>query len=208
MIGNSVKLPPNIGTQLTLSNGVQVPFGAIVALAGDYYGVPDKPIIDIEAVGTNTDEPKRRQRFLAAYGTLGLGTGDQIQVNKLVKMIKEDQKAKVSGGTLHTNAEWDEATGGSWRLGVPVTYGTMMKLAVKNFDHFQPQATQAYLVGHALAIEKAREAAKEVDSKVKMQKLMQAYSMEAFAGHYLTDGFSAGHIRFDVANDFLITKIC
>ena len=194
-------MPPNIGTQLTLSNGVQIPFGAIVALAGDFYGVPDNPIIDTEAVGPNIDEPKRRQRFLAAYATFGLGIGNQIQVNKLVQMIKEDQNAKVSGGKLHTDAEWDEATGGSWVQGLPVTHGTMLKLAKKNSDHFQPQATQAYLVGHTLAIEKAREATKEVDSKVQMQKLMQAYSMEAFAGHYLTDGFSAGHIRFDLVFD-------
>ena len=93
-------------------------------------------------------------------------------------MIKEDQTAKASGGKLHTDGEWDEATGGKWAKSVPVSHGKMLKLAKKNSDHFQPQAKQAYLVGHALAIEKAKEAAKEPDgSKDQKLKLMEVYSI-------------------------------
>ena len=70
-----------------------------------------------------------------------------------------------------------------------------MKLAVNNYDHFQHQAQQVYLTGHQLAIEKAQEAAKEEDVKKRNSMLMEAYAMDAFASHFLTDSFSAGHIR-------------
>ena len=185
---------------LTLPNGVKVQFGKIVALAGDFYGVPDKPIIDPKADGTQSGEQqKRRERFLTAYQTLGAQEGKLIgeEVNKLAKMIEEDHVARNSGKKLHSHADWDRATGGAWVGGLPIVPGRMLNLATKNYDHFQPQAMEAYLVGHQLAIEKAREAARETNAENKKRKLMEAYSMDAFASHFLTDSFSGGHIRLE-----------
>ncbi|XP_028411157.1 uncharacterized protein LOC114533763 [Dendronephthya gigantea] len=199
-IGSSVTLPNALGITsiLTLPNGVAVPFSKIVALAGDFFGVPDTPIIDPAADGTQgVEREKRRKRFLAAFGTLAFDKGKDLpaRVQKLVKMIDEDHKAIKSGGKLHTDAEWDKATGGFWAGGLPVKFGGMLSLATKNFDHFQPQATQAYLAGHELAVLKAREAAKDSNAVTKKGKLMEAYALDAFAAHFLTDSFSAGHIR-------------
>ena len=195
-----MNLPDIPGNILTLPNGVNVAFSKIVALAGDFYGVPSAPIIDPKADASDPEEKQnRRERFLAAYETLAAKTGKEVvaQVNKLVNMIDEDHKAKESGGSLHTDAEWDEATGGTWAEGLPLRMGSMLSLATKNFDHFQPQAAPAWLTGHELAIEKAREAAKDTNKQTSLLKLMEAYAMDAFAAHFLTDIFSSGHLRLD-----------
>ncbi|CAB4032747.1 Hypothetical predicted protein, partial [Paramuricea clavata] len=129
-------------------------------MAGDFYGIPDAPII-------NPSFPDRvddgaRQRFKNAYNTLAVTPNEgkyKEQLDKLLKLLADDTKnAGKPGKCLHSNREWDEATGGWWPFGVPYRYGQMMKLAEKNYDHFQPQAKTAYVVGHELAIEKALEA--------------------------------------------------
>ena len=71
-----------------------------------------------------------------------------------------------------------------------------MKLAENNHDHFQPYAKDAYIVGHELALEKAREASKVGNQEEKILRLLEeAYSIDAFACHFLTDSFSSGHLR-------------
>jgi hypothetical protein len=55
---------------LTLPNGVRLTFSEIIALAGDYYGIPDKPIADPQypdEVDTGAAE-----RFKNAYSTLAV----------------------------------------------------------------------------------------------------------------------------------------
>ena len=98
--------------------------------------------------------------------------------------MEEDHAARGSGKELHSDNDWVLAS------------SKMLTLALENYDHFQPQAQQAYLVGHQLALETARQAANEKTAESKEAKLILAYSLEAFAGHFLTDSFSAGHIRF------------
>jgi hypothetical protein len=178
-----------MNTKLTLPNGNELKFGQIVALGGDFYGVPDSPIIDINVDGSsNEEDQRRRQRFLAAYGTLAttqFNVNETRELNTLVRMITEDKTVRASGeGELHSHSDYDLAS------------TNMLSLALKNFDHFQPQAKQAYLVGHRLAMEKARQAARETNAENKTKKLMEAYSMDAFAAHFLTDCFSSGHVRF------------
>ena len=195
LIGKGARMPT-----LTLPSGARVEFGKIVALAGDFYGVPESPIIDPKADGTQSKEQqKRRMRFLAAYQTLGAKRDEASmnQLKRLVSMIEEDHAARKAGRELHSHADWDRATGGRWVGGLPLVHGQMLKLATNNYDHFQPQAEKSYLVGHQLAIEKAREAGRAKDPKTKKSKLMEAYSMDAFACHFLTDSFSGGHIRFE-----------
>ncbi|KAJ5203822.1 uncharacterized protein N7498_004701 [Penicillium cinerascens] len=68
-------------------------------------------------------------------------------------------------------------------------------LAYTNVDHFGDDAVKAYCVGHASALRLAAEAHQEQDATKKCQKLKVAYVHEAFAAHYLTDLFSAGHLR-------------
>lgn len=208
---------------LRLPNGVQLSFGQIIALAGDFYGVPEHPIID------PSEKPEkravgRRDRFTAAYSTLANANYKDInkELNEILKIMTEERskieaaleskegKVAISDDkgnnrtvpseayeTLgHTLVEkWDKETGGYWAFGVPLIFGRIMKLAQNNHDHFLPFAKEAYLAGHELALEKAREAtiARNLDQKIKV--LEEAYAIDAFACHFLTDSFSSGHLR-------------
>lgn len=208
---------------LRLPNGLQLSFGQIIALAGDFYGIPEHPIID------PSEKPEkiaagRRDRFSAAYSTLANGDYKRIkkELDQILKIMTKERSAIEAAleskegkvvisdekGDIHmvpselyeqlghTLVEkWDKATGGYWAFGVPVIFGRIMKLAENNLDHFLPYAKDAYLAGHELALEKARAAtiAGNLDQKIKV--LEEAYSMDAFACHFLTDSFSSGHLR-------------
>ncbi|XP_028403414.1 uncharacterized protein LOC114526111 [Dendronephthya gigantea] len=153
--------------RITLPNGVPLKFADIIALAGDYYGIPDAPIVNHCKI--------------------------QEQLDKLLKMIHDEMLCKTAG-CHHTDKEWDEATGGIWAGGIPVVPGRMLSLGEKNFDHFQPHAKMAYLAGHEYSIQKAREAG-DSSEKEREKLLDMAYSIEAFALHFFTDSFSSGHMR-------------
>jgi hypothetical protein len=66
------------------------------------------------------------------------------------------------------------------RQGIPGYLG----LARINWDHFGIDARTAYNAGHSAAIQSAING-----------DLEGAYSMNAFADHFLEDAFSAGHLR-------------
>lgn len=72
----------------------------------------------------------------------------------------------------------------------------MLKLAKTNHDHFLPYAKEAYLTGHKLAMDKAREASNKTNAEEKENLLHEALSLDGFACHFLTDSFSSGHIRY------------
>lgn len=181
---------------LTLPNGVEIKFEEIVALAGDYYGLPNQPIIDPAFKDIDQEDSGRYQRFRDAYSTLArTPKTDELQ-NELDKLLATLQKEIETGVTVDAST-WDEITGGVWVAGVPVKLGRMMQLAETNYDHFLPHAKNAYLAGHQLAIDKAREAGNysEDDKDEQKRLLHEAFSLEAFSCHFLTDSFASGHIR-------------
>ena len=94
----------------------------------------------------------------------------------------------------YLSEKYDRALGGTWAINKPIHFGRMMKLAVRNFDHFQPFAREAYEIGHELAMEKAREAS-HTNKEHQIEIAHEAYSIEAFACHFLTDSFASGHMR-------------
>ena len=55
---------------LTLPNGAALAFGEILALAGDFYGVPDAPISN--AFNPDQVDAGAPQRFNNAYATLAI----------------------------------------------------------------------------------------------------------------------------------------
>lgn len=208
---------------LRLPNGLELTFGQIIALAGDFYGVPKHPIIDpsekLEKVTSG-----RRERFLAAYSTLANANYKEIkmELDQILKIMTEERseletalefkegKVTISdedgnirmvpsevyerlGNSL--TKKWDEVTGGKWVFGVPFIFVRMLKLAQNNYDHFLPFAKEAYLVGHELALEKAKKASKVGQLAQKKRLLEEAYSIDAFGCHFLTDSFSSGHLR-------------
>ena len=180
---------------LTLPNGLEIKFEEIVALAGDYYGLPNQPIIDPAFKDIDQEDSGRHQRFRDAYNTLARTPKNEVQ-NELNKLLATLQKEIVTGAAVDVST-WDEITGGWWVAGLPVKLGRMMQLAETNYDHFLPNAKNAYLAGHQLAIDKAREAGNysEDDKEEQKRLLHEAFSLEAFSCHFLTDSFASGHIR-------------
>jgi hypothetical protein len=70
----------------------------------------------------------------------------------------------------------------------PSDQPSYLGLAKINWDHFGADARTAYNAGHTMALQ---EATKGKDPKY----LISAYTMNAFADHFLEDSFSAGHTR-------------
>jgi len=71
----------------------------------------------------------------------------------------------------------------------------MYAIAQTNVDHFSPLAQVQYRKHHKLAVDKARDAAKEaIESRRKGDKVLNdALVMEGFAGHFLQDSYASGH---------------
>ena len=190
-IGKTIHMKDEVKI-LTLPNGVEIKFEQIIALAGDFYGLPENPIID--PCKETEEDSGRDVRFRNAYETLACAPKDELQ-KELNKLLATLEKETEEGRSIDSKT-WDEITGGKWFFGLPVKHGRMLDLALNNHDHFLPYAKDAYLTGHQLAIEKAREASQyPQDPALKKKLLHEAFSMEAFACHFLTDSFASGHIR-------------
>ena len=183
---------------------------------------------------------RTHRRFTDAYNTLARAPKEEVQ-SDLDKLLNTFKKECEEGESVDAKT-WDEITGGKWFFGLPVKQGRMLQLAENNHDHFLPYAEDAYLAGHLLAINKAREAGKylkardacsryrgegerffheaprldafvgdhlgdDADVEVLAPKhrkededehkrlLHEAFSLDAFACHFLTDSFVSGPIR-------------
>ncbi|WP_277210878.1 hypothetical protein [Isoptericola croceus] len=166
-------------------------YGQVVALGGDFYGVPgEKPISD----GSTTSD--RERLFDEAFNTLW--TADRGELHAILRLMEEEWEAVVVahpaspekafadlGDSL--SYAWNEVTGGApaseGAYGLWRKPGRFIRLAIANMDHFGKDAEKAYLAGHAAACAMAP------------HDLNRAIAMNAFADHYLTDLFASGHIR-------------
>ncbi len=195
--------------RLKLAPDLKLTYGQIVALAGDLYGVPDKPI------SSGDSDKDRRHRFDAAFNTLV--NADRKELNKILEIMIEEQEAvdrRVRQGESPDEAyanlpDFDDrymrATGyTNWP-----NMGRYFELAVKNFDHFGDDAVTTYRTGHARAIDEARAAydmrRQGGGNDAANDRFELALAMNAFADHFLTDLFAAGHLRVPrraVAKDF------
>ncbi len=207
-IGNNVVLRFSVSDVGTLAHqvplevqpGLSLTYGQILALAGDFYGVPDLPI----AYGITPDD--RKQRFHAAYGSLA--TGSVAEARSILRIMQreiDEVNAALDRGEPPAdvykrladglNAAWNKATGGGGFFSDLIPLGRYLKLAWVNWDHFGDDAVLAYQAGHAVALEQAIAAHNSAIPTNAQAALVSAYAMNAFADHYLSDLFSAGHIR-------------
>jgi hypothetical protein len=177
----------------------ELSYGEIVALAGDLYGVPSRPI------SSGTSDADRRARFRAAFETLE--KAPKREVDDLLGIINEEgqhlQSEMIKGAPANLAAaqkDFDNAfvmaTGGKFYMDPSSRY---LQLASRNFDHFGPDAVTAYRAGHAEALAAALEGfelAKNSGARAQaFAKYERALALNAFADHFLTDLFSSGHLR-------------
>lgn len=198
-----IKVPKtDINGTVGLTDAIQLTPGQIIALAGDFYAVPDEPI----CFGADEDDKKRR--FIAAYNTLA--SAKQTDVDKTLKQAEQDsekinQAHKKGEKKLSTYinrsakgiADNLKYTFSTIESSFPLAFwhSRYLDLALKNFDHFGAEAREAYRIGHLVALETATLAHQTDDVTKKYQLLTLALAQELFACHFLTDLFAAGHLR-------------
>jgi hypothetical protein len=171
-----------------LASGVALTYGQILALGGDFYGVPEKPISDNPVPAT----------FLAAFNTLA-GQGSTIagQVHAILWGVRKEinaVEAAVRAGQQPSTAFTFTLSNGLNVYWGGVTFGRYISLAANNWDHFGTHAVTAYSVGHQVALAQAITASTLPEGQQR-PALELAYAMNAFADHYLSDLFSSGHLR-------------
>ncbi len=206
MFGDSVTLRGLTevkGEKFVLANGLEVSFGDIIGLAGDFFAPTEADII---ADGANLAE--KQKRFLSAYDCLAkheycIPTAKELLGDaKAEKDAIEQGKAngKTAAEVYQSSAvpNWvhyqeDTLKGRLSKYSIPA----YLKIASRNLDHFRTSANNSYSVGHTLAVEEMQKAfsLKGKNEEKFKKSLMRAYSLEAFSCHYLTDLFAAGHIR-------------
>lgn len=147
--------------------GAEVSFGEIIALAGDYFGLYLAPI----ALGPS--EKVRQDRFMQAYQELETCPPEKIYaITRNISNEDRDNKILITDVNEH-----------------------VLMLAMHNIDHFNDYAVSAFSAGYELAMRAAVRAADESDEKTQQEQLAYAYTLLAYACHFITDRFAAGHIR-------------
>lgn len=201
-IGNSVTLKlsttdpgqPATDVTLTLKNGSSFNYGQIVALGGDFYGIPNQPI------SHGLDAAEQADRFQQAFASLGSDPNAALESTNVLDVIQieiDAVAAAIAAGKQPSTAylglasrdyAWNRVTGG-------LLNGRYGNLQSENFDHFGTDAVTAYQAGHGVALNLAKAAGTQSDATAKTRMLTTAYAMNAFSDHFLSDLFSGGHIR-------------
>lgn len=184
--------------EFTLPNHLKASYGHIISF-GDFYEIVNQPI----SHGKTLEE--QETRFRLAFNSFALNKENANEAQQIIEVINQEKKAVAEGlargekaqDIFHkisdeNNRQWNCITGGGcstltwWMLP-----GRYIELAKQDYDHFGNNAWLTYQVGHHVAIKEAIAAHATNDKK----KLEIAYAMNAFACHFLTDRFAAGHIR-------------
>lgn len=172
-----------------LPNQVKVTYGQVNGLAADFYGTT-QPISD----GTSASD--KAARFVAAFNTLAApssrqpGEANQIlaALDNEVKQVDAAIKNHIDPSVVYANLPDLTLTFQEYTLTRPSDQPSYLGLAKINWDHFGIDARTAYNTGHGVALAQAA-------SSKSSDNLMVAYTMNAFADHFLEDSFSAGHLR-------------
>lgn len=174
----------------TLPNGLRLTYGTINALAGDFYATKD-PICEAPTLFM------RQTQFRQTFDFLAVNPQTPAEANDLLKLLQQEINAvneAVREGRSVPEAYYNLPDMTTEIMKIMANHGrslgsgqTYLELARCNFDHFGDGARMAYDAGHSLALQVAIQGTPEA--------LEQAYTMNAFADHFLEDLFAAGHLR-------------
>lgn len=177
----------------------QLTYGQILALGGDFFGDPNQPVCTaqdpIAQFAKNFDTLAENKSEVAAI----LAVAITYEFEPLATAVYEKREPSGVYANLPTSIfhfvsdedrAYDEATGGT-----ALKNGRYLNLAFRNFDHFGVDAITCYKAGHTLAQQTAAAAARISDARERDYQLRRAYAINAFADHFLSDLFAAGHMR-------------
>lgn len=188
---------------------VHLAYGEIIALAGDFMGRTDGTISDgIDLKSFEKMRPELEANFLKAFDALLPSAQNPVYKNNNLDYLRDlfknhEYKGLILGlakdGGIHfNNASSHSVTSkikDQWAYSKSPGYVDLLAI---NVDHFEDDAKVSYAIGHTLALEKAKKAfalKEKGESEEALAVLNLAYAMDAFASHFLTDLFSAGHLR-------------
>jgi hypothetical protein len=159
-------------TSLVRADGKQsFSYGELVAFSGDFYASP-------EGIYREKVEP-----FLKWH---------RNDVNDVKKRFQEEVEAIENFLHGHSDQVYPD-----FNLSYAWNYPDYLNLSLANESHFGFHNMQAYVKYHAEALELALQAHElaAVDARRSQELFSQALIHNAFADHFLTDGFASGHIR-------------
>eukprot|EP01104_Vermistella_antarctica_P016751 TRINITY_DN5777_c0_g1_i1.p1 TRINITY_DN5777_c0_g1~~TRINITY_DN5777_c0_g1_i1.p1 ORF type:complete len:871 (+),score=227.45 TRINITY_DN5777_c0_g1_i1:86-2614(+) len=176
-------------------NHLQLTYGQLVALSSDFYADYRRPLCNQQS------EERQDQQATDNFNSLVCGTPSFLEVQQILLIMEEEAELVATtvrlgmepsvgyyASGIKLDVRYNVATGGGEDL---ITQpGRYLKLAGTNFDHFGGNAARAYAIAHRVALNAAIDAEIGDDDA-----LAQAYAMNAFADHFLTDLFAAGHMR-------------
>lgn len=108
-------------------------------------------------------------------------------INDIVKLFETERDGALAG---KVGDQYDSSN--KWLAWHAPNF---LVLATKNTSHFAGHNLEAYLKSHAEAIQTAVKAHSATDDQEKQKLWNLAKLQSAFADHFLTDSFSAGHMR-------------
>ncbi|KAK4220877.1 phosphatidylcholine-hydrolyzing phospholipase c [Podospora fimiseda] len=177
--------------KIRLENGLEVTYGQINGLGGDFFGGEDP----ISGVNTLDDQVNR---FNNGYYTLAIRSESKGEAESLINQLQgevdmfndalQSGKPPYKGFKSFLRSSTDNLYSSikGWWSGREKGY---LGLALINYDHFGEEARKAYNAGHTAALRLAAACNKDPLG------LERAYARNAFADHFLQDSFAAGHIR-------------
>lgn len=174
-----------VKTLQTKSGSIDLTFADLIWLSGDFIGEP-KEIVGLSPEPTatlqkNLDGYEKYKEYIPAIKT--------VFKEKLVESNTYIQTGQALEVSEEYNYRFNAATGG-WggALGAVLKQGLYLKMAAYNYDHFGNNALKTYVTAHSLALDLASKANT-------IEELNNAYFVEGYAAHFLTDLFAAGHLR-------------
>lgn len=202
-----------INPVLRLPNGLQLNYGQILLLGGDFFAVAKQPISSCEpskqitcfdnafaelAIKGNATDINCQSPYVKAMSILNFYNQVEVDLQAARNAGMKDWEFYQKYGSGF-NKKLNRLTCGGSIVSAYLPFGSYLEITENNLDHFVPHALTAYKAGHKAAILQALKAFKQhyhYGNKEKAQEFLQlAYAKNAFALHYLTDALSSGHMR-------------
>ena len=190
------------------SDGSEVPlsYADVLYLAGDFYAVPYARVGDgmpFDSAWSPRSEAATvafRRDLLTLFHDAYVDDLPRLRELELALMQRFRQareQGRALDYTLADECAFMRATGAEACIEsvsdlprLNSYLGRYLELASRGQDHFEQNAQTTFLVGQRLALQQALRARDEAD-------LTRAYLTAAYAAHFASDAFAAGHVRTD-----------
>jgi hypothetical protein len=175
-------------------------YGDIVAMGGDFFGARNAD----EVICASSDpSTKFYNMFTQMWDSM-----NSAYVNRILAEFNYEQQVLDENPNVPPHEAFDKIPTSRF-FDVYDSRSEYLRLLLYNFDHFTSCAVEAYTAGHTYALNYARSGSALLSGDfstltpdlrasriTRAARILEtAYAMNAFAEHFLTDRFAAGHVR-------------